>query len=93
MFSVVNNATALASCLMTLYRFLDQLSQANDWLDVELSWGDFMQSFGKGLTAMIDASGYLQNSLTFIRASASVLSGIGRSSSFASVAQLLITAY
>jgi RHS repeat-associated protein len=92
MFSVVNNATALASCLMALYRFLDQLSQANDWLDVELSWGDFMQSFGKGLTAMIDASGYLQNSLTFIRASASVLSGIGRSSSFASVAQLLITA-
>ncbi len=91
-FSVINSAVALASSIMALYRFLDQLSQANDWLDVELAWGDFMKSFNKSLTSMIDTSGYLGNSLTFIRASASILSGIGRSSSFAGVVQLLISA-
>jgi RHS repeat-associated protein len=92
MVSVVNNAIALANSLTALYRFLDQLSQANDWLDVEIAWGNFMQSFNRSLTSMIDPSGYLGNGLTFLRSSASVLSGIGRSSSFAGVAQLLITA-
>lgn len=44
------------------------------------------------LTTMIDRSGYLGNSLTFLQAAASGISGIGRSSSLAGVAQLLISA-
>ena len=87
---LVSSLVGLAKSSIALQKFISNIQLAADSLDVENYFGEFMKGFNKSGFGLLDSGGNLGSIVTLARSALSMLNGIGRSSSMASVAQTLI---